>query len=227
MQVQIKGLDKIVKTYALYDTGSTGCFITDSIREQLNVTCIETSVKLQTMHGTDIQPTKIVSGLVVSDEEGNNAVELPETFTRMEIPVDRDEIPKREILQLWPHLQEIADKVPVYYPDLEVGLLIGSNCPSALQPLQIIPTTGSNPFAIKYKHGWTVNGPVRVKSNLCNITCHRTMISDVWHSTDNTTDSVTKFSDYDNGQTLDKEKRTSYLDSCNNELEENQKEGDM
>ena len=53
------------------------------------------------------------------------------------------------------------------------------------------------------------------------------MMSYVGHSTDNTTDSVTKFSDYDNGQTLDKEKRISYLDSCNNELEENQKEGDM
>ena len=227
VQVQTKGSDKIVKTYALYDTGSTGCFITESIREQLNVTCIETSLKLRTMHGTDIQPTKIVSGLVVLDEEGNNAVELPETFTKMEIPVDHDQIPKREILQQWPHLHEIVHKVPMYHPDLEVGLLIGSNCPSALQPLQVIPTTGSDPFAVRYKHGWTVNGPVRVKSNLCNITCHRTMMSDVGHSTDNTTDSGTKFSDYDNGQTLDKEKRTSYLDACNNELEENQKEADM
>ena len=227
VQVRINGSNEIVNTYALYDTGSTGCFITESIRNQLKPSYTETTVKLRTMHGTDVQPTKIVSGLVVSDYEGNNAVELPETFTRMEIPVDRDEIPKKETLQQWPHLQEIADKVPVYYPDLEVGLLIGSNCPSALQPLQIIPTTGSDPFAVKYKHGWTVNRPVRVKSNLCNITCHRTMMSDVGHSTDNTTDSVTNFSDYDNGQALDKKKRTSYLDACNNELEENQKEGDM
>ena len=193
MQVQIKGLDKIVKTYALYDTGSTGCFITESIREQLNVTCIETSLKLQTMHGTDIQPTKIVSGLVVSDEEGNNAVELPETFTKMEIPVDHDQIPKQEILQQWPHLHEIVDKVPMYHPDLEVGLLIGSNCPSALQPLQVIPTTGSDPFAVRYKHGWTVNGPIHVKSNSYGITCHRMIVSNVEKSTDNITDSVSKF----------------------------------
>ncbi|XP_068218697.1 uncharacterized protein [Palaemon carinicauda] len=74
VQLRVKGSDNVVQTYAFYDTGSTGCFIKDSIKDQLNCKGIETAIKLQTMNGTDTDKTFIVNGLVVADIHGNNDV---------------------------------------------------------------------------------------------------------------------------------------------------------
>ena len=60
------------------------------------------------------------------------------------------------------HLKEIASDILAYDPDLEIGLLIGSNCPSALVPLSVVPNQGDGPFAIRLKHGWTVSGPLHL-----------------------------------------------------------------
>ena len=39
VKVHMKGSDKTLDTYAFYDNGSTGCFITESVKDQLNVQC--------------------------------------------------------------------------------------------------------------------------------------------------------------------------------------------
>ncbi|XP_068242329.1 uncharacterized protein [Palaemon carinicauda] len=182
VQLRVKGSENIVQTYAFYDTGSTGCFIKDSIKDQLNCKGVETAIKL--MHGTDTVKTFIVNGLVVADIHGDNDVVLPKVFTQKDIPVNHDQIPRYEMLKDWPHLSSVINNIPVHQPELDIGILIGSNCPTALQPLEVVPISGYGPFAVRYLHGWTVNGPVHVKLSSNGVSCHRLLASDFQHVTD-------------------------------------------
>ena len=181
VKVYQKGSNVVMDTYAFYDNGSTGCFITESLQKQLNASARETSLKLQTMHGVNIVKTLAVCNLVVTDRYGNNAIDLPKTFTHEEIPVSHQQIPKPELLNRVASLRNIADQVPKYRADLEIGLLIGSNCPQALQPLKVLSAKGQDPFAALYRHGWTVNGPLRFKCSpgKNNISCHRVVLQEV------------------------------------------------
>ncbi|XP_068206286.1 uncharacterized protein [Palaemon carinicauda] len=149
------------------------------------------------MHGTDTVKTFIVNGLVVADIHGNNDV-LPKVFTQKDIPVNHDQIPRYEMLEDWPHLSSVINMIPVYQPELDIGILIGSNCPTALQPLEVVPTSGYGPFAVRYLHGWIVNGPVHVKVSSNGVSCHRLLVYDVQHVTDCiTVESIRKYFELD------------------------------
>ncbi|XP_048246131.1 uncharacterized protein LOC125377268 [Haliotis rufescens] len=190
--IQQKGSDKLVKIYALLDNGSTGCFITEDLRQRLETTSTESSLKLRTMHGLHVVSTHVVEGLVVSDHNGDNAVTLPRTFTREEIPVSHSQIPNPDILKKWPHLCAMADKLPKYLPHLDIGLLIGSNCPLALQPQQVIPSQGEGPLAVLYRHGWTVSGPLYIKFNPVDntLTCNRVLFQELTSAKECLTDVI-------------------------------------
>ena len=95
-------------TYTFFDQGSTGCFITEDLAEELQLVGSQALLQVKTMHGISCVNTTAISGLVVSDLKGVNSVKLPRTYTRPEIPVSPEQIPRPETLQRWPHLQEIA-----------------------------------------------------------------------------------------------------------------------
>lgn len=42
----------------------------------------------------------------------------------------------------------------------EIGLLIDTNVPEALEPLQVIRSVNGGPYSIRTVLGWTVNGPL-------------------------------------------------------------------
>ncbi|XP_068234194.1 uncharacterized protein [Palaemon carinicauda] len=127
-----------------------------------------------------------------------NTQSLSNVFTQKDIPVNHDQIPRYEMLKDWPHLSSVINKIPVYQPELDIGILIGSNCPTALQPLEVVPTSGYGPFAVRYLHGWTVNGPVHVKVSSNGVSCHRLLVSDVQHVTDCiTVESIRKYFELD------------------------------
>lgn len=60
-------------------------------------------------------------------------------------------------------------------PNVEIGMLIGRNMPSAFQPLQIIYGNDDEPWAEQYKFGWTIIGPVsldnRGSENCATVNC--------------------------------------------------------
>ena len=60
---------------------------------------------------------------------------------------------------------QVAKEIPPYFQHLGIGLLIGANCSVALQPLRVIPVNGNGPYAVLHKHGWTVNGQVKISYN--------------------------------------------------------------
>ncbi|XP_068205273.1 uncharacterized protein [Palaemon carinicauda] len=150
-------------------------------------------------------------------------------FTQKDIPVNHDQIPRYEMLKDWPHLSSDINKIPVYQPELDIGILIGSNCPTALQPLEVVPTSGYGPFAVRYLHGWTVNGPVHVKVSSNGVSCHRLLVSDVQHVTDFiTVESIRKyfelhFSERDLGSVPDERglsfEDTRFVKRCQDDIE--------
>ena len=46
-------------------------------------------------------------------------------------------------------------------------MLIGVNCPKALQSCDFIPSVNDGPFAVKTSLGWCVSGPMQL-SNICS-----------------------------------------------------------
>ncbi|XP_068742033.1 uncharacterized protein [Montipora capricornis] len=137
---------------------------------------IESKLLLTTMHGTQEVETKAVDGLMASHFEKNDvSLALPRTYVRQQIPADRDEIPRPERVQGWPHLQQVSKHIPTYMDSVEVGLLIGLNCPGAMRPRDVICGNENDPYAVRSLLGWYVNGPVRHNSSK-QVRCNRIQI---------------------------------------------------
>lgn len=72
------------------------------------------------------------------------------------MPVYRSNIPTEKDLRMWPHLKHLA------LPQINAGidLLIGTNIPKAMEPLEVIRSMNDGPYAIRTVLGRTVNGPL-------------------------------------------------------------------
>ncbi|CAB4020137.1 Hypothetical predicted protein, partial [Paramuricea clavata] len=60
----------------------------------------------------------------------------------------------------WPHLRDIVSHLIHPQNDIEVGLLIGSNCPQAIIPREVIPGQQNEPYAQRSDLGWGIIGNV-------------------------------------------------------------------
>ena len=163
-------------TYALYDNGSGGCFATNELLDEMGAERDPVLIQLRTMHGTTTSATSAVHDLIVTDWYGENPITLPKTYAKEEIPASGYQIPTPDVIRKWSHLQDICDKFHEYKPDLTIGLLIGSNCPRALEPLQVVPSESDGPYAVQLCHGWSVNGPSYVHISNGSTSCDRLVI---------------------------------------------------
>ncbi|KAL0961640.1 hypothetical protein UPYG_G00353580 [Umbra pygmaea] len=118
-------------------------FILEDLLEELNVETKPVQLKLSTMKAVDTPiASKRVYSLQVRGLQSKKQIQLCQAYTRGFIPVDKSYIPTSETALLWPHLKHLANKLPLL-KDCEVGLLIGSDCPLALAPQEVI--TGGKP----------------------------------------------------------------------------------
>ena len=183
VRVRQQGKGTEFLTYAFFDNGSNGCFLSNDLMTKLNATGHETTLKLRTMNGETSTTCMAVNNLIVSSYTGENPVQLPRCFSRDYIPVDHSQIPRPEILSKFHHLHEATSNMPPYLPDISIGLLIGNNCVKALQPHKVIPSSGKGPFAVMYLHGWTINGPLHLQhseSGILEVTdCNRINVHEV------------------------------------------------
>ena len=120
-------------------------------------------LRLATMHGENQVESNVMDNLIVNSFNDGNPVELPHTYTRDEIRADHRQIPTPNLISHLAHLPEVTKKIPELDPHLESGLLIGCNCPAALEPLEVLPCQSDGPVALHLRHGWTVSGPLRVE----------------------------------------------------------------
>ena len=151
-----------MNVYASLDEASDTTFVKTTITEKLGVCGIDTQLILSTMLGREEIPVSKEEGLIVQRIDRRVQVELPRTFTRDQIPSRRDQIPRPEIADKWPHLRRIRDSILPYQEDLEIDLLIGCNCFKAIKPKEVILGKGDDPYALRSILGWGIIGPVGI-----------------------------------------------------------------
>ena len=158
-------------TYAVLDDQSTNVFITDALQSKLNLSGVEVNLQVNTIVGTNTVRMRRVPGLQIQDiNRGYSPVKVPYAYAQPKIPATHSDIATPDIVRQWDHLKDVADEIH-YRSDIEIGMLIGRNVPTAFQPLKVIYGEADEPWAEKYKFGWTIIGPVcldKAKSQECN-----------------------------------------------------------
>lgn len=94
-----------------------------------------------------IMKSKRIDGLRVRGYNSGVYIDLPPSYTKDCIPINRDHIPTHQTAKQRPHLSAIADQMPPLL-SCDVGLLIGYNCPRAIKPRLIIDGTDNEPYAV-------------------------------------------------------------------------------
>ena len=156
VKVKAKGTNKTIETYAFLDSGSNTSFCTEKLLEQLNIDGKATTLSLTTMESVNKAVECSSVNLEVFDLDEENFVELSNVLSRPRLPVSKDCIANQTDVKRWPHLTGI--EIPEI--DAEVGLLIGSDVPEVLQPLEVRRSNNGGPFATRTIFGWVLNGPL-------------------------------------------------------------------
>ena len=131
-----------------------------------------------------------IDGLVVQRLDKRTEIELPKTYARETIPSRRDQIPRPEIVNSWPHLRKIPGKIPPYHEDVDISFLIGWNCPKAVKPIEVICGKGEEPYAVQTSLSCSIIGPVATSNTpqdgyALDSICHRILLREVTSGTSN------------------------------------------
>ena len=156
---------KEIMVYALLDEASDTTFIKLKTLPDLGLTGAEVKLNLFTMLGKEEITVEKTTGLVVKRIDKRVEIELPKTYSRARIPFRRNQIPRPEVANEWPHLSKIADKIHPHQDDVDVGILIGCNCPRAIKPREVVLGKGDDPYAVRTLLGWCIIGPVVPRQN--------------------------------------------------------------
>ena len=65
----------------------------------------------------------------------DNWLMLPRFYARKNLPVDKEEIVTPEEITEWEYLKQITKEI-VQSDDMCIGLLIGADCMTAMEPIQ-------------------------------------------------------------------------------------------
>ena len=156
VKVKAKGQHVTVETYAFLDSGSNTSFCTEDLLEQLELKGMKTKLSLTTLQGENTPIECSLVSLEAFDLSEENAVQLPMVYSRPSLPISPDAIASQEDVVRWPYLKGI--KLPRI--EAEIGLLIGSDVPEALQPKETRESQNGGPFATRTTLGWVINGPL-------------------------------------------------------------------
>ena len=131
VRVKINGILQTVEMYAFLDPGSNTSFCTEDLLEKLNSQGCKTNICLTTMLGEATLIQCSVVELQIFDLDGQNQVEMHKVYSTPRLPIRKECIGNQEDVDCWPHLTGI--KIP--HINAEIGLLIGSDAPEILQPI--------------------------------------------------------------------------------------------
>ena len=148
--------------YAMIDTQSDCSFITDDTARKLGIAGREVQLSLSTMTTTSkIIKCRRYNGLQIRGLNRSIKIDLPSVYGRNSIPINRDHIPCPEMVEDWPHLTPLSNQLTPRM-SCKVGLLLGYDCPSALEPINILcaPSGQGGPFGMETRLGWGIIGVV-------------------------------------------------------------------
>ena len=153
--------EKVVETFALLDTGSNMTFCSRALIDQLDIKGKAQSLSLSTLNHKDkVQAIAVdleVQG-TFDDCHQHNPIPLPHVLAIKEFPSLVSSVANKEELKTYEHLRDLP------MPDTtqkKVKLLIGQDNAHVLTPLEIRRGASNEPYAVKTKLGWTINGPLQ------------------------------------------------------------------
>ena len=147
----------------MLDTCSQANFMKEELAKQLVVTGRETSVTIKTINVSITTKSTVVEGLKVSAAGDKRIlIDLPNIYTREDLPVEADEVATPNKLRKWKYLQRIAPNI-CQEDNVNVALLIGANCQKALEPIEVVPSENGGPCAYKTLLGWCIVGPIHAE----------------------------------------------------------------
>ncbi len=161
VKVKAKGTSKIVETYAFLDSGSNTSFCTEHLLQQLSLEGTKTTLSLTTLENTNKHTETSFVDMEIFDLNEDHFAELPTVYSTALLPISQENIARQEDVDRWQHLKGIR----VQEIDAGVGLLIGSNVPEVLQPIEVRESKDGGPFATRTKFGWVLNGPLGRQGN--------------------------------------------------------------
>ena len=156
VRVKAKGEHGTVEKYAFLDSGSNTSFCTEDLLEKLELKGMKTKLSLTTLQGENSPIECSLVSLEAPDLSEENVVQLSMVYSRPSQPISPDAIANQEDVERWPYLKGI--KLPRI--DAEIGLLIGSDVPEALQPKEKRESQNGGLFATRATLGWVINGPL-------------------------------------------------------------------
>ena len=164
-------------TYVVLDDQSTDVFITDALQSKLNLSGAEVNLQVNMIVGTNTVRMRRVPGLQIQDIIGEySPVKVPYAYAQPKMSATHSDIAPLDIVRQWDHLKDVADEIH-YRSDIEIGVLIGRNVPTAFQPLKVIYGEAAESWAEKYKFGWTIIGPVCLdKAKPKNVVAYQSIV---------------------------------------------------
>lgn len=147
-----------ILTYAILDNMSDACFVKADLVKKLKANTLPVELEVTTLVDKKVVKTETVQDLKIKGLKEPTVVQMPKTYCREDISTDRNLIPRHELIQNWPHLKSVARELHPYQADLDVGILIGASCSSAMMPKEVIAEGDNDPYAMRTCLGWGVVG---------------------------------------------------------------------
>ena len=170
---------KVLKTYAMLGCCSQGTFINSELAKKLRTEGTMTTIKVKTLNGDESQETETISGLKVTSLTGKNGrIDLPVSYTRKNLLVGNEYIATPDKIKDWKYLERIAEKI-IQGKGINSGLLIGGNCSKVLEPLEVIPSKDSGPYAFRTLLRWCIVCPIGETTSCETVSYNRISVQDM------------------------------------------------
>ena len=104
----------------------------------------------------------VLTGRWVTGTSHENSLSLPSCYTQKHIPIGEDEIPTPMMVQMWNYLHHLSGNLPQDGDKIEIGILIGGNCPTATEPFDVIHIKENGPHAFETRLGRCITGYEKV-----------------------------------------------------------------
>jgi hypothetical protein len=161
VRVKLKNKSQTIETYAFFDSGSCVSFCTEILMHDLGAVGKRTRITINTMGISQTLNTFSVNGLQVSGLSMKHLVDMLKVFTKEEMPVTNEHLPKQQEIKKWAHLTGI--NVPDI--DSDIGIVIGNNVPDAYTPFELATGPSSSPHASKTRLGWIILNVLRDRTS--------------------------------------------------------------
>lgn len=152
--------DNRIFTYALLDHGSTRTFYSARVADMLKLDGPTVTTAVDTLLAENLEHAKEVTLLIKgATAKRGTPVLLSRVLVLSVLPESMSQtVASADDVARWTHLRDLV--APHEHSDPRVELLIGQDSPASLMPLEVRSGRAGEPFAVRTKLGWSINGPL-------------------------------------------------------------------